>query len=116
MPESTRGRAPPAGACGIAVSGSGVSVVADMAPILSAPLAGCLSGSGQASLSIARTALRARELPCLPRRSEREDEVAGLLFIGGMAELITAWLDGAVEATSDDFVAAANRSFLGLYG
>lgn len=43
------------------------------------------------------------------------DEIAGLIFIGGMAELITAWLDGALEATPTELVDAASRSFLGLY-
>lgn len=63
-----------------------------------------------------RTAEEAGEMLGLPRHSDRENEVAGLLFVGGMAELITAWLDGAIEATPEDLVAAATRSFLGLYG
>lgn len=46
---------------------------------------------------------------------DHEDEISGLLFIGGMAELITAWLEGAVEATPEEIVAAATRGFLGLY-
>jgi AcrR family transcriptional regulator len=51
-----------------------------------------------------------------PRRSEAlDDEIAGLIFIGGMAELVTAWLDGALEATPEQLVDAASRSFLGLY-
>jgi len=44
-----------------------------------------------------------------------QDEIAGLMFIGGMAELVTAWLDGALEATPTELVDAASRSFLGLY-
>lgn len=44
-----------------------------------------------------------------------QDEVAGLIFIGGMAELVTAWLDDALEATPTELVDAASRSFLGLY-
>lgn len=63
-----------------------------------------------------RAAEEADEMPTLPRHSARDNEVAGLLFIGGVAELVTAWLDGAVEAAPDDIVAAATRSFLGLYG
>jgi AcrR family transcriptional regulator len=63
-----------------------------------------------------RAAEEAREMPGLSRHGEREDEVAGLLFIGGMAELVTAWLDGAVDATRDEIVDAASRGFLGLYG
>lgn len=51
-----------------------------------------------------------------PSRGERADELAGLLFIGGMAELITAWLDGALEATPDELVEAAAHGFLGVYG
>ncbi len=61
-----------------------------------------------------RTAEAAQELHLSPR-SGAEDELAGLLFIGGVAELVTAWLDGAVEASPDELVAAAARSFLGLY-
>jgi AcrR family transcriptional regulator len=47
--------------------------------------------------------------------SGTEGEVGGLLFIGGLAELITAWLDGAIEATPEEIVDAATRMFLGLY-
>jgi AcrR family transcriptional regulator len=61
-----------------------------------------------------RTAEAARELGLSPR-SGAADELAGLLFIGGVAELVTAWLDGAVEATPEELVAVATRSFLGLY-
>jgi AcrR family transcriptional regulator len=63
-----------------------------------------------------RSAEEAQDLAGLPHRGAREDEIAGLLFIGGMAELITAWLDGVLEATPDEIVEAATRSFLGLYG
>ncbi|MGN6251974.1 MAG: TetR/AcrR family transcriptional regulator [Marmoricola sp.] len=62
-----------------------------------------------------RTAQDAHELVGLPRRDPREEEIAGLLFIGGMAELITAWLDGALDASPDELVAQASRAFLGLY-
>jgi AcrR family transcriptional regulator len=62
-----------------------------------------------------RSALDAREVLGLPGRSAREDETAGLLFIGGMAELITAWLDGALDASAEDIVEAASRALLGLY-
>ncbi|MBM9459674.1 TetR/AcrR family transcriptional regulator [Nocardioides sp. zg-536] len=51
----------------------------------------------------------------LPRR-DRQDELAGLLFIGGMAEVVTAWLDGVLDATPEEIVQTASRSFLGLYG
>lgn len=63
-----------------------------------------------------RSAEEARTRLGLPRRSDREDEVAGLLFIGGMAELVTAWLDGTLSATPEEIVQAAAHSFLGLYG
>ncbi|MFC7495158.1 MULTISPECIES: TetR/AcrR family transcriptional regulator [unclassified Nocardioides] len=49
------------------------------------------------------------------RHGERDDEIAGALFIGGMAELITRWLTGSLEATPDEIVDVAARSFLGLY-
>lgn len=63
-----------------------------------------------------RTAEEARAWLQLPERSAAEDELAGLLFIGGMAELITAWLDGATEAGPADIVEAATHAFLRLYG
>ena len=63
-----------------------------------------------------RSAIDAREVLGLPRRTDHEDDTAGLLFIGGMAELVTAWLDGTLEATPDEIVEAASRAFLGLYG
>ena len=62
-----------------------------------------------------RTAQESRELLGLAGRGSAEDEIAGLLFIGGMAELITAWLDGALEATPDELVSEAARGLLGLY-
>lgn len=63
-----------------------------------------------------RTAEEARAWLQLPEDSAAEDELAGLLFIGGMAELITAWLDGAIRAEPADIVRAASRGFLKLYG
>lgn len=44
-----------------------------------------------------------------------DGEIGGLLFIGGLAELVTAWLDGALEATPEQMVDAATRMYLGLY-
>ncbi len=44
-----------------------------------------------------------------------EDELAGLLFIGGVAEVVTAWLDGALDASAEELVETASRGFLGLY-
>ncbi len=49
------------------------------------------------------------------RGSDHEDEIGGILFIGGMAELITRWLSGTLDATPDEIVDAASRSFLGFY-
>jgi AcrR family transcriptional regulator len=62
-----------------------------------------------------QSAVEAREHLRIPGRSATQDETAGLLFIGGMAELVTAWLDGALTATADEIVDAASRSLLGLY-
>jgi AcrR family transcriptional regulator len=62
-----------------------------------------------------QAALEARARLGPSDRSENEDETAGLLFIGGMAELVTAWLDGALTASADEIVDAATRSLLGLY-
>lgn len=45
--------------------------------------------------------------------SEREAELTGLLFIGGLAELVTAWLDGSLESTPDEIVEAATAMFVG---
>lgn len=61
------------------------------------------------------SAEEARVLWDAPRRSAHDDEIAGALFIGGMAELIARWLSGSLEATPDEIVDAAARSFLGLY-
>lgn len=63
-----------------------------------------------------RTAEEARAWLQLPESSADEDELAGLLFIGGMAELITAWLDGATRAEPAEIVQAATHAFLKLYG
>ncbi|KRB78173.1 TetR family transcriptional regulator [Nocardioides sp. Root190] len=60
--------------------------------------------------------LAAEEAHETHRSRRREDELAGLLFIGGMAEVVTAWLDGVLDATPEEVVATASRGFLGLYG
>ncbi|TYL52165.1 TetR/AcrR family transcriptional regulator [Nocardioides sp. BGMRC 2183] len=57
----------------------------------------------------------AAEAQVLPERSTSDGEIAGLLFIGGMAELVTAWLDGAVQATPAEIVDTATRTLLGLH-
>jgi AcrR family transcriptional regulator len=62
-----------------------------------------------------RSAEEARELYDLGDRNPREGEMAGLLFIGGMAELIAAWLDGAVQVSTDELVDAATMMFVGMH-
>ena len=62
-----------------------------------------------------QSAVEAREHLATQGRSETENETAGLLFIGGMAELITAWLDGTLKATPEEIVDASTRALLGLY-
>jgi AcrR family transcriptional regulator len=62
-----------------------------------------------------RSAEDAAEVVGLRLPTASEGEIGGLLFIGGMAELITAWLEGALEATPDEMVGAATRMYLGLY-
>lgn len=60
-----------------------------------------------------RAAEEVRALHGLTSWSEREAELTGLLFIGGMAELVTAWLDGSLEATPEELVEAATAMFVG---
>ncbi|MEU8242462.1 TetR/AcrR family transcriptional regulator [Actinoplanes missouriensis] len=62
-----------------------------------------------------RSALESREWLGSQGRSAAEDEIGGMLFIGGMAELITAWLDGSLEASPEEIVEAASRALVGLY-
>jgi AcrR family transcriptional regulator len=62
-----------------------------------------------------QSALEARAWLGSAGRSENQDETSGLLFIGGMAELVTAWLDGTLHASADEIVDAASRALLGLY-
>ncbi|WP_435742251.1 TetR/AcrR family transcriptional regulator [Nocardioides sp. SYSU DS0663] len=62
-----------------------------------------------------RAAEEGRELYGLDGWGPREGELAGLLFIGGMAELVTAWLDGTLEATPEELVEAATAMFVGLH-
>ncbi|MFI1462183.1 TetR/AcrR family transcriptional regulator [Nocardia carnea] len=61
------------------------------------------------------SALEAREHFGTSHRGETTDETAGLFFIGGMAELVTAWLDGTLRVSADEIVDAAVRVLLGLY-
>ncbi|MBG0566378.1 TetR/AcrR family transcriptional regulator [Actinoplanes aureus] len=61
------------------------------------------------------SAVESRKLLGSPGRSTNEDEIGGMLFVGGMAELVTAWLDGTLEASTDEIVEAASRALLGIY-
>lgn len=56
----------------------------------------------------------AEEMHGATEGQSRAGEIAGLLFIGGMAELITAWLDGALEATADELADAVTLMFGGV--
>jgi len=62
-----------------------------------------------------QSAIESRKLLDAPGRSAVQDEIGGMLFIGGMAELITAWLDGTLAASTDEIVEAASRALLGIY-
>ncbi|MDM7490856.1 helix-turn-helix domain-containing protein [Rhodococcus sp. CSLK01-03] len=39
------------------------------------------------------------------------DQIAALLFVGGLAELTTAWLGGEIDVTPDQIVEAATRQY-----
>lgn len=60
--------------------------------------------------------LSAEQAHEMRRPHRKDDELAGLLFVGGMAEVVTAWLDGALDASPEEVVETASRGFLGLYG
>ena len=62
-----------------------------------------------------QSAIESRKLLDSPGRSAIQDEIGGMLFIGGMAELITAWLDGTLAASTDEIVEAASHALLGIY-
>lgn len=40
-----------------------------------------------------------------------EREMVGLIWIGGVAQLVTGWLDGTLRATPDEIVAAGTHAF-----
>ncbi|WP_238993436.1 TetR/AcrR family transcriptional regulator [Nocardioides caldifontis] len=48
-------------------------------------------------------------------RAVADGELAGLLFVGGMAELVTAWLDGGLEATPAQLVTAATSAYIAMH-
>ncbi|MDN5896374.1 MAG: TetR/AcrR family transcriptional regulator [Nocardioides sp.] len=55
---------------------------------------------------------QARELYGPRAWSEREGQMAALQFIGGLGEMVTAWIDGALKASPDDIIDAATRQFV----
>ncbi len=57
------------------------------------------------------SAREARELYGAEAWSEAEGRLAATMFIGGVAELVTAWIEGTIEATPADIVAAATHHF-----
>lgn len=56
-------------------------------------------------------ATEARELYGDRAWTGREGELSSFLFIGGLAELVRAWVDGEVAGTPEDLVEAATRHF-----
>ena len=53
----------------------------------------------------------ARELYGPQAWSEAEGRLAATMFIGGLAELVTAWIEGTLEASPGDIVEAATHHF-----
>ncbi|MEO6604353.1 MAG: TetR/AcrR family transcriptional regulator, partial [Aeromicrobium sp.] len=53
----------------------------------------------------------ARELYGPQAWSEAEGRLAATMFIGGLAELVTSWIDGTLEASPDAIVDAATHHF-----
>ncbi len=50
-----------------------------------------------------------------PEGDPTKEMVAGLMFVGGVVELLTAWLDGTLDDTTpEDLVEAITLSFLAL--
>lgn len=56
-------------------------------------------------------AQEARELYGPQAWSESEGRLAATMFIGGLAELVTTWIEGSLEATPDQIVEAATHHF-----
>lgn len=42
---------------------------------------------------------------------EAEGVVAATMFVGGVAQLVTSWLDGSLPATAEEIIEAAARNF-----
>lgn len=60
---------------------------------------------------VALTAREARALHGPSAWGEQEGTLAATMFIGGVAQLVTDWLEGALDATPDDVVEAAVHLF-----
>lgn len=56
-------------------------------------------------------AFEARELYGVQAWSEKEGEIAALLFVGGLAELVTGWIEGDLDISPEDIVTAATHNF-----
>lgn len=56
-------------------------------------------------------AFEARELYGPKAWNEAEGEMVGLLFVGGLAELVSAWIDEEIDASPSDIVEAATHHF-----
>lgn len=56
-------------------------------------------------------ASEARELYGERARTGREGELSALLFVGGLFELVRAWLGGGAAASPEELVEAATRHF-----
>lgn len=56
-------------------------------------------------------AREARELYGPQAWSEAEGRLAATMFVGGLAELVTNWLEGTLEASPGDIVDAATHNF-----
>ena len=56
-------------------------------------------------------AREARELYGAEAWDEPAGRIAATMFIGGVAELVTAWIEGTVPATPDEIIDAATRHF-----
>lgn len=57
------------------------------------------------------SALEARELYGPEAWTDVEGQLAATMFIGGVAEMVTGWLTGAIEASPEAIVEAATHTF-----
>lgn len=56
--------------------------------------------------------LRSRDLFGTHALTPPRDEINAMLFIGGLAEVLTGYLTGEITATTDDIIAAATDQFM----